>query len=609
MAIEKLKKLTVAASHENKNTVVAELQRFGCLHIIDSEPSQTNTSLNTNISLNTGDLEKKYQEAIQFLHNTVATLPQLRTLSSVTIETILDDIITLKADLKHKNDQLDVINQQIKLIEPWGNFALPESEFDQYFTLWFYRFPVKNQRQLNELEYPWQMVNKTHKYYYVVVISEDQKTPNIDKAHRDDLGSLSLSELNNQKEKITLEIEECNLKRIALSKYAFVLKSKVAEIQNRNQFARALASIQDESGFFVLKAWIPVKKLAELKLLSDKVGFAFIAESPSDNDTPPTLLAPQSFFSAGAILSAIYQTPNYNRWDPSIHLYLSFSVFFAIILSDVGYALVLSILFLAIGFIYRKNSIVKQFDSLMFSIFLASSIWGLMVGSFFGYEMSAISTVIDLKIIDLNNYNWMMKISVGIGVIHIVLANITSAVSSLTNSEKFSLNLLSKLGWCLVATGGYCYWLFMNQTEFLTSLSWLMAAGFALIFVFSEPLKSFRGKYIKKSLISGFVALSNLTKLFGDALSYMRLFALGLASASLAITFNNLSAQFFNEAGIGYIFGAIIFIIGHLVNIVLGVMSGVVHGLRLNFIEFYNWSDPGEGYVFKPFYLKEIDYE
>jgi len=102
------------------------------------------------------------------------------------------------------------------------------------------------------------------------------------------------------------------------------------------------------------------------------------------------------------------------------------------------------------------------------------------------------------------------------------------------------------------------------------------------------------------------MSLTSITKIFGDVLSYMRLFALGLASASLAITFNQLAMQVYHAMpGLGLLFSILILILGHTLNILLGIMSGVVHGLRLNFIEFYNWSVSDEGYPFKAFARKE----
>jgi V/A-type H+-transporting ATPase subunit I len=89
-------------------------------------------------------------------------------------------------------------------------------------------------------------------------------------------------------------------------------------------------------------------------------------------------------------------------------------------------------------------------------------------------------------------------------------------------------------------------------------------------------------------------------------LSYLRLFALGLASASLAVTFNDLATQAMGAGpGIGLLLALLILALGHVLNLVLAVVSGVVHGLRLNLIEFYNWGINEEGYPFNAFRKKE----
>jgi V/A-type H+-transporting ATPase subunit I len=106
-------------------------------------------------------------------------------------------------------------------------------------------------------------------------------------------------------------------------------------------------------------------------------------------------------------------------------------------------------------------------------------------------------------------------------------------------------------------------------------------------------------------LLDGVRALTGVTRVFGDVLSYLRLFALGLASASLALTFNDLARQAGQVQGMGLLFAILILLVGHLLNLLLALMSGVVHGLRLNYIEFYNWALSGEGYAFQPFKKKE----
>ena len=108
-------------------------------------------------------------------------------------------------------------------------------------------------------------------------------------------------------------------------------------------------------------------------------------------------------------------------------------------------------------------------------------------------------------------------------------------------------------------------------------------------------------------LVDGLQGLLGITGAFGDVLSYMRLFALGLASASLAITFNDLAAGVHQALpGIGLLAAILIVAVGHTLNLGLSLMSGVVHGLRLNFIEFYKWGLPEEGKSFRRFGRKEV---
>jgi V/A-type H+-transporting ATPase subunit I len=124
--------------------------------------------------------------------------------------------------------------------------------------------------------------------------------------------------------------------------------------------------------------------------------------------------------------------------------------------------------------------------------------------------------------------------------------------------------------------------------------------GLALVFAFAGY-----GARPLARLGRGLVGLTGVMGAFGDVLSYLRLFALGLASASLAIAFNAMAADA-REAlpGAGLLAAIIILVIGHSLNLLLAVASGVIHGLRLNVIEFFNWGLPEEGPLFRPFKKK-----
>ena len=114
------------------------------------------------------------------------------------------------------------------------------------------------------------------------------------------------------------------------------------------------------------------------------------------------------------------------------------------------------------------------------------------------------------------------------------------------------------------------------------------------------------GKPPLKRVLAGFSALTGLSSAFGDVLSYLRLFALGLASGALAAAFNGMAGDV-REAvpGVGFLFAILVLLIGHSLNFVLSLSSGFIHGLRLNVIEFFKWGVKDEGTPYRPFARKE----
>ena len=136
----------------------------------------------------------------------------------------------------------------------------------------------------------------------------------------------------------------------------------------------------------------------------------------------------------------------------------------------------------------------------------------------------------------------------------------------------------------------------------------LLVGGIAAIAFLGSARKVDSLKATLLRLFDGLSSLTNITKMFGDVLSYLRLFALGLASASLAVTFNQLAGQVHDAVpGLGLLLSLLVLLLGHGINLGLGIVSGFVHGLRLNFIEFFNWGIEEEGPPFRAFAKKEIE--
>jgi V/A-type H+-transporting ATPase subunit I len=323
---------------------------------------------------------------------------------------------------------------------------------------------------------------------------------------------------------------------------------------------------------------------------------------PDEGDQPPTMLKNTAFTAPGEDLVNFYQTPAYRSWDPSAILLFSFSVFFALIVSDAGYALILGLL---VMFFWRKLGATvtgKRVRRIGLLLTGTATAYGILIGSYFGTEPFH-PVLSRFDVLDMNNYQAMQTLSISIGIAHVMMANLVAAWQ-----QRDSLTMLSPIGWIVILAGGAMLWQGFDapQSDLYVNGMTALVAGLAMVFFFSST-RPVRGlKSILMRVMDGLLALTGISKAFGDVLSYLRLFALGLASAALALTFNDLAGQVREGSPLlGTELAVLILILGHGLNFVLALVSGVIHGLRLNMIEFFGWSLRDEGRPFKPFEKKE----
>ena len=192
-----------------------------------------------------------------------------------------------------------------------------------------------------------------------------------------------------------------------------------------------------------------------------------------------------------------------------------------------------------------------------------------------------------------------MKFCFSIGVVQLALACIMNIKRKFTER---SLGWLADVGWLLSISSLYLLVLnlVIGESMNLLVVGCIVGVGFIMVILFGgmEAGKSF-SKGLKAGLGSAFTVFLNTISAFGNIMSYIRLFAVGMASLAIAQSFNGMAAGF---DGVLVIVGAIIMIVGHVLNIVMGFLSVVVHGVRLNLLEFsgqlgMEWS----GIAYDPF--------
>ncbi len=600
MSIVALNKISLCGIFKDKSLILQDLQVLGVAHLI---PFQSKDKTVTTPEISGID---KALSALKYLQAADKKRHQVRQEQGFNFDKTIAEILALKTNLLTLSEQRDFLEERIKEVSLWGDFVLAEEGVLLGYCLWFYRVPKRLMKSVEESGLIWQQINQSNTLAYIVVLAKEEPAVKAMPVIRTHVGDVSLSELNKQLETTNLEIEDSYAKRDYLTRWMSLIMLNLAKFKTESELKAAHLITRDETELFVLQAWVSTEVINKIELLAKKYSLACLVEVPDGSEQPPTLLKNTTTFAGGEEIVKFYQMPNYYGWDPSIVIFFSFALFFAMILSDAGYAAVfLSVLAIK----WKKMGQSKKgmrFRVLTLVTLVSSLLWGILAGSYFGFSPDKESLIGLLKIIDMNDFDTMMKISIFVGVAHIAFANLVQAYQLRT-----SVRCYSSLAWAMLVIAGFLLWLSLEENTPLlvwTAYTLFSIAGLMLL-LFSSDKAIKRPADLLWRLFEGIKNLSSITKIFGDVLSYMRLFALGLASASLAVTFNQLAIQVYEaNPGLGVLYAILLLLIGHSLNIMLGIMSGVVHGLRLNFIEFYNWSVSDEGYPFHVFSKKE-DYQ
>tara|TARA_R110002111_G_scaffold113632_2_gene174552 strand:+ start:2958 stop:4739 length:1782 start_codon:yes stop_codon:yes gene_type:complete len=588
MSILQLKKASIVGLSQDKTDILDALQGLGLLHIIplqDVSSRRVNDTEDTNPEL--------LKRSLQYLLSSPQKRRQVTREQQFDLDKVLHEVDHNRQHRIRLSEKRDFLDKRIKDLEPWGEFTLPDLADLNHERLWFYLVPNYKIQDVEQSHLPWTVVHRDNRHAYVVAIAEQEPQASIMPVPRTHTGHIPLNKLKEQLEDAEIQLEAVEAEREALTRWIFLLQQSVASTEDKALLDDISDQTQNYNELFALQGWVSVRDSAQLEAFAENKGLVLLLDDPIDSENPPTLLKNSIAVGGGQEVVSFFQTPNYRSWDPSRVVFFSFVSFFAIIMSDVGYSLLFGAILAWYWKSMARSESGRRLRAMGVALTGAGVFWGALVGSYFGAS-APISALAQLKVFDLNDFDSMMALSVSIGALHLILANLVMAWVRRSSNQA-----LSSVGWAVSVGSALMGWL----TDF-TMTHWVVfGLGLTLVLLFSTPAKGFG----VARLISGLLALANVTKIFGDVLSYLRLFALGLASASLAITFNQLAADVGDALpGIGFLLHILILLAGHLLNFVLTVVSGVIHGLRLNLIEFYNWSLADEGYPFQPFSKQEV---
>jgi V/A-type H+/Na+-transporting ATPase subunit I len=588
MSIVPLVKATVYGHLSDKPHVLADLQTLGCLHLVSLREETLQASA--------GGPAAQTREALRFLTSARPRRRQSHDAAHFDARAVEARAFKLQRRIQTLEDERDFLVRRIRDLEPWGEFSYPPPEQFPALRLWFYVVPHYQMKALRESAHVWRVVQRDNRFAYVVVLAaeEPQGLP-VPRTHT---GSLSLSTLRRRLETVEVRLEDLQSARLGLTRWCSLFRQAVRRLEDEAALAEAARHTLDSDPLFALQAWAPAASAPRLRDYAQAQGLALLVAPPAPGEQPPTLMRNLPTLAGGQALVSFYMTPGYWASDPSVIVFVSFAVFFAMILSDAGYALLLALGLAAAWRPLGRSRGGRDLRALFAALVGASLAWGVAVGSYFGVAPPPGSLLGRVHLMNVADSATMMRLSIVIGVVHVLLGNVLEVWS-----HRRSLAALAPAGWIVILLAGSTLWLGaveLHNAALRTAGAWGMGLGALLVLLFSAP----HGPLWRR-LLHGLLGLTRVTGAFGDVLSYLRLFALGLASASLALAFNGLAAQVAGAPAFGKLAAAMILLVGHTLNFALGITSGFVHGLRLNFIEFFNWSVPEEGRPFRVFAKRE----
>lgn len=378
-----------------------------------------------------------------------------------------------------------------------------------------------------------------------------------------------------------------------LRAYLKPLKASWEAGTDRYQFDEAKTLLVRSGELFYLEGWVPADREEELHRRGEEVGFLAHTQKPKWHEFPPSLLDNESVGAVGESLVSIYDTPNYKDIDPSSPVFFFFALFFGMIVGDGGYGLILLGLSLFLWFTVKKEK-AKRFLTLCTVLSCTCVLYGILSNTFFSRPIIPVHSelrkwIAPLSVTTYEELGQLMRvmiISIWMGAIHIAWVNILRARHR---------RILAPYGWVVALAG------VLLVTRSLMNVGYaFIGAGVAWNVVWSG-LEAGRG--FGRRLGASLTGLQGVIQMFADVLSYQRLFALAMAGVYMGTTFNMLSGKVWKGAPllVGILVCPVILVLGHTVNLGLSIMGGVVHGLRLNFVESYHWYFEGGGKPFSPF--------
>ncbi len=587
--IVKMREITLLVAQKHVDSALKTLRGLGLLHI--------------------KHLRKPLSDTLNVLENEMAVLdraiaalaalerPQ-KDLSRDKFYSRAKEVVALEGRKRELEVKLSALEKTLLWFKEWGDFSWASLEelHKSGIFIRLYQCPLRALKQLKGDRLVFVLGSKGGVARIALASRSKEESLNLPEVAFPAAGSpiyaKQISDLKGDLENIEQRLSE-------LSAYKECFRQQRTNLLKELDFYRVKSGMLPGKDIGVLKGFSPVESVAAVAAAARKEGWATIIQEPENREDVPTLIRnPHWVRIIQPVFKIMGVLPGYKEYDISRWFLIFFSLFFAMLIGDAGYGLILLAAALFIG--KKFNRVPRDPLILMYILSAGAVVWGAITGTWFGFEKIAQLPFFSSLVIErINsfvdaNQTFMIYLCFVIGAVHLTVAHGLIAFRFLN-----SWFALAQAGWiCIIWSAFFIAGKFALNRPIPEVGFVLGILGVILVVFFSSP---------QKNILKGAaVSLANLPlkaiSSFSDIISYLRLFAVGYATVAVAETFNGMALNIGFNSVISGLAAAVILFLGHALNVMLGLLAVVVHGVRLNLLEFSGHLDmEWSGVEYNPF--------